>query len=250
MCSKVTSKVEGFILREMIGVHRKKFNFPSYKRRRKDDFIVQISEILEDGGEIKHTLVKDSYPWHTWALPKFDDPGIVRSEQITAVTASDRLVASMGESDLEAILGHAKGHRPVQIMISKYNSETFMRFLAKIAHSYACAILGVNSFTPFLRNYILNGGADGRFFVGGMLSVEPVSPEAYSISLGIIERWDGRKFLSAKIRVLSYLGTPTYVVIIGEGFSGDIFEMSHGFYAKRVKLVVKRFSGDILFTTA
>ena len=101
---------------------------------------------------------------------------------------------------------------------SSATSEHLGRILAKIAHSYAVAELGVNGFTPFLRNIIL--GTDIRHiphYVGGTREVPLASDNVYEIKLTIVESIGLRSYLLATIRLLSDVqGMPEYWVVVGE----------------------------------
>lgn len=91
-----------------------------------------------------------------------------------------------------------------------------MRVLAKIAHAYTVAELGLDGFTPILPNYII-GDNDGarHFYVGSDLTLAPDVPgELISIvnEEPTVEQWD---FIVIRIRLFGNLGGPTYRVVSG-----------------------------------
>ena len=92
------------------------------------------------------------------------------------------------------------------------------RMLAKIAHSYAAAELGINKFSPFLKGIIL--GTDIchiPYFVGGTKDAPPTIDDVYKIRLTTMESCEGRSYLVCIIRLLSDVkGMPEYWVVVGE----------------------------------
>jgi hypothetical protein len=90
--------------------------------------------------------------------------------------------------------------------------------LAKIAHSFAIAELGLDGFKPFLQQVIL--GTDiGHLghYVGGTKEVPPASANVYDIRLTTIQSKSCREYLMAIVRLLSDVqGMPEYWVVVGE----------------------------------
>jgi hypothetical protein len=105
---------------------------------------------------------------------------------------------------------------------SSATSEQLGRMLAKIAHSYAVAELGIMGFQPFLRNIIL--GTDIRHlshYVGGTRELPPASNNGYEIKLSTVESIGFHSYLMASIRLLSDVqGMPEYWVVVGEHVDG------------------------------
>lgn len=87
---------------------------------------------------------------------------------------------------------------------STATSEYLGRMLAKIAHSYAVAELGIDGFTPFLTNIIL--GADTghlSHYVGGTREIPLASNNVYEIELTTVESAAPHSYLIVTIRLLS-----------------------------------------------
>jgi len=113
----------------------------------------------------------------------------------------------------------------MSIMASRYNLHqfttlkldtwAFMRVLAKIAHAYTVAILGLGSFIPLLPNYII-GDNDGarHFYVGSDLDIEPQTDLLHDFRFepATVEQWE---FIVLRIRLFANLGAPTYRVVSG-----------------------------------
>ena len=102
----------------------------------------------------------------------------------------------------------------------KFKSVDFGRFLAKIAHSYAMATLGVGSFIPCLTNAIR-----GRwpmylsYFVGGALPHTPVQATNYLHTLqvgGVSFPGIGLTAVIVRVRLFACDGFPAYDVVVGQ----------------------------------
>jgi hypothetical protein len=111
---------------------------------------------------------------------------------------------------------------------SSATSEHLGRMLAKIAHSYAVAELGIEGFTPFLTNIIL--GVETRYlshFIGGTREIPSASSDVYEVNLSTIERTGHRPLFMVAIRLLSDVqGMPEYRVVVGQHRGGANFQES------------------------
>jgi hypothetical protein len=235
----------------MFGRHRAKFQFPSRRRKKKPKtkaYVYTIEENVE-GEEVQ--LCVDQFPFHSYGLPVLGLPGLTVQTPIEELCKNDRLELCVGQHDLQTML-EATGSRtkPVGSRLSKYHPKHFARFLAKIAHGYACATLGQETFTPLLNDFIIKGTGLARQYVGGETHKSPTRPTVFEIQLGHIMGTDGKRFLSARIRLLAYMGTPTYIVVIGTDFPHDVtaldLPLSH---MRKVSLTVKGQDGATLFST-
>jgi len=200
-------------------------------------------------GVEKIELAPEQFPFHSWALPTFSYPGIVVTYPLSVVTSEDRFRASVGLIDAETALAFGGGTRSVKAPQMVYHQQKFTRFLAKIAHGYACAMLGQKSFPPILSKFICFGEGESRMFVGGETVLEPRRSTVFEIALGIVLRPDGTEFLAVKIRLLAYLGTPTYWVVVGSDFQGDLKELGVFAYQKEIKITIVDQDGVPIFVS-
>ena len=97
------------------------------------------------------------------------------------------------------------------------DTNALCRVLAKTAHSYAVAELGLGGFSPLLLPLILGDGADpGRYrYVGGQLHTSPPGTSLHEIGF---EDGDAG-YLVVKIRLFASLGAPVYRVVVGTPIS-------------------------------
>lgn len=97
-------------------------------------------------------------------------------------------------------------------------SEHLGRMLAKIAHSYAVAEVGVDGFKPFLKDIVL--GTDTRclgHYVGGVRDIPQAIDDVYDLRLATVKSTANREYLMVTIRLLSDVqGMPEYWIVVGE----------------------------------
>jgi hypothetical protein len=107
--------------------------------------------------------------------------------------------------------------------------------LAKVAHAYSVAELGLDSFTPFLLD-VIQGVADddlGLYFGGSLVhSTQLDTPgRLHSVSLHFEFSFDEVCYIVARIKLFDSLGGPANYVVVGELFterlSSSLQEMIH-----------------------
>ena len=106
----------------------------------------------------------------------------------------------------------------MQLKLGTINILEFSRMLAKIAHSYAIAELGIDAFQPLLLDLILGKTNTSAYLVGGDVSAPP-SPEAepvlHHVYLQNCMR-DGVEYILVAIQLFSFMGMPRYHVVVGK----------------------------------
>jgi hypothetical protein len=99
----------------------------------------------------------------------------------------------------------------------KAQPHEFARFLAKIAHGYATAELGMGTFSPHTLDIILGRSDDYYNLVGGSWDIVPAVPggdHVTNISFKFVS--PERAFVILDIRLFSQAATPNYHVVVGE----------------------------------
>ena len=96
-----------------------------------------------------------------------------------------------------------------------FSAPEFFRMLAKIAHAFAVAEMGVGSFTPLLTPLICNADTSNSVqYIGGLQHAEPATTEIYVMSFGS-HTCNRPEIVAVRIRLLAALETPTYFVAVG-----------------------------------
>jgi hypothetical protein len=103
------------------------------------------------------------------------------------------------------------------ILVDEFKVMRFFRMVAKIAHGFAAAELGINSFDPLLPKFILgNDNNAGSFLIGGWPEDGMHQPAATcQIGLAFCE-WDGQTLVNVRLRFFpEHPLIPIYHVIVG-----------------------------------
>lgn len=99
--------------------------------------------------------------------------------------------------------------------IGQCDVPTVCQTLAKVAHSYAAAELGVGTFSPFLTSMITDGDFSNRAkFIGGLMYNEPASKNLHEVSFDS-HTCCRPDIVSVRIRLFAALDTPAYFVAVG-----------------------------------
>jgi hypothetical protein len=101
-------------------------------------------------------------------------------------------------------------------LIRAFDMSAFMRLLAKIAHSFSVAHLGIDSFDPELLELIQGHAPDsGAWFVGESKDeIEPPKQSLHQVGMTFMP-WGRRWLVVVRIRLWSAHATPAYNVISG-----------------------------------
>jgi len=96
--------------------------------------------------------------------------------------------------------------------IANFSAPEFFRLVAKIAHAFAVAELGMGSFVPFLIPIIRDADTSNSVqYIGGLKATEPATTGLHELSFD----YSRSDVVAVRIRLLSALETPTYYVAVG-----------------------------------
>ncbi|GAB2808174.1 hypothetical protein [Dyella kyungheensis] len=214
-CAAVTGKVENELLKQGLGLFRHRINSPT--RRRKDrpaEPLVGIGRRLGDGplqdsGERMAIPIME-VPVAYFCLKFLRLPGILSGLLPSGeITWEFWCRAWEAEAALQRVRPtqeglHLGGLRPI----------TFARFLAKVAHGYAVAEIGLESFEPLLLDLILGRSEEISHLIGGDGRDMPPMDEEFYLTSGWHEDVHG-SFLVVVMRLYANLGAPWYSVVVG-----------------------------------
>lgn len=214
-CSEITSKIDNFVLSKMLIKLRMRHNLSSRKGKRNTrPKSFDLSCDLGDGKFSSRLAVSpEELPQHAYALPLYGFPGYLLQIPPEEAKKSTHIRSVISKSDVEAMLVLSK-NKPVNFQFGEVDLDTFNRFLFKIAHSYACCILGYAKFIPSLKERILTENAENRYLIG-CDDPEPAAPFLFEMNLTNCKLWHGEECYIVRIRLFSFLETPTYIVVVG-----------------------------------
>lgn len=208
-CEAATSKVELKVCREMLLVHRTKSGVQTRRRsERPVDFPLDVFR----SGDVSEVRVPfEDYPVDIY-IPSLGLPGL--------------LVGDAERQDWEGIeikvIAKQKfgidGADRIRTKMIIPGGE-FARMIAKMAHAFAVAELGIQAFEPYLCEFIREGRGFAASLVGGLGSRPPSRAQdangCHELDLRVV-RNHGRHLLLARIQLFAHLGMPIHQAVVGE----------------------------------
>jgi len=209
-CAAITSKVERFCLKPMLGNIRNRLNLPTRHPKSKQENVPL--EFLNQNGQINREFVPSmKLPMAAlgFLFPSADLLRNLPPSENTEGKPYFRYVTSEIQ-----LLNTSKEKK---LFLGSINILTFCQMLAKIAHSYAIANLGNNAFHPLLLDLILGKSKTPNYLVGGDdLSKLPVQKNIlHDIYLQDCLS-NGIMYTLVVIRLFAFMGMPRYHVVVGE----------------------------------
>lgn len=204
-CATTTKKFEQVCARTIFGPFRIRQGMRTrHKKQRPQELLVDVT--VPDGQKVKQSVNIDSYPDILFFL-KFGHVANILYGSPDVDTSDVRPWIWAG-SDLSGKTGWELG---------KFDAFAFARLLAKIAHCWTVAELGLNSFTPLALDFIFGRTNNLSRVVGGILDVEPPTSSLHWLQLrSQLDIPSLRHFIVVHIRLFGCCGAPTYHVVVGE----------------------------------
>lgn len=211
-CCSITKKFEGSVQQSMLGPLRYKLDLKTrnrgIKKKKTNNFVTLFN--YPDGRLEPKEISGDDFPsvciGFKWRMPEF-----LRGLQASNIFEGSDFI-KYNESEMSK---YAKSDQAIKI--GRVYPGDFARMLAKIAHTYAIAEHGMDSFEPMLTEIIL--GKDDRlpFLIGGDETLPTLESEPY---LHNIYRQDcaigGVHHMLVAIRLFAFIGMPRYLVVVGK----------------------------------
>jgi hypothetical protein len=168
-----------------------------------------LTILNEDGLEERRSIPADQYPL---ICPGFQlPPPSFPRDQRPVSQFTGHAVCGYSPQEIGALFPDAAG------VVVKARGSDFVRFLAKIAHSYICADFRDVTIKPYLTEFVLGKPAAVAHLIGGDGS--PKQPEDSHLSHNIHRidvNLNDKRYVGVSIRLFSNLRTPRYHVIVGE----------------------------------
>jgi hypothetical protein len=216
-CAEVTSQIERVVCREFFGQLRAHAGFRT-RRQHPDQFFADL--IFENGHRQRVSVPIDIHP-SVLVLPQFAMPDLLSGRTPDGnFRIRDTIWHVEPRLEWDEFV-KARGAKQAAIQYPR-KPQQFARFLAKIAHAYAVARLGVDGFKPLLIDLIL-----GRNVVRApeLVGSEPeIAPPASGV-LHELDLVKNKNFVVVRIRLLASSsikgahGVPTYLVVAGTKIS-------------------------------
>ena len=209
-CSAITRDIEQFCLRPMLGPFRIRLRLPT-RRPKERPTTLQLEFMRTDGMRERSTVPAEDFPGVCFGF-RWPAPGLLRGQPPTE-NFEGELVARLIEHEVRA---HATPDGR-KVKLGAVNMLLFARMLAKIAHSYAVANLGLSAFSPLLPDLILGRSAAAPWLVGGDASAPPLETERslHDVYLQHCLTSDVEYVLVA-VRLFAFVGMPRYHVVVGK----------------------------------
>lgn len=246
-CSRITSALETSLLKDSFGLIRNRYGFRTQnnkKRHKKTEF--EFYRIDENSNKVAILTDGQYVPLVSWALPFISEPGLMFRNQAKNHTINDETMIVTSEHDINEMRRLAGDGNEFEFLSGTLNLEKFYRAIAKIAHSFGVATLGLDAYKWILPEIIIDGHEDIRKFVGGLKKIEPVENLIYFITLGTCFI-DGKHLLLAKIRLFCYLATPTYIAVLAENVPAGIVLPDWSTYRKPIRFTFADSRGNEIY---
>jgi hypothetical protein len=168
--------------------------------------------VLIDGKPIQVFVPPELYPPVLGMMPFVGEPKILSGEVATGQIKCG-LAANIFEDDMRERLRQIPGGPFLLSM--PWKARDFLRLLVKIAHGFAIAERGLDSFNPLLLDMIQGNFDKPDLLIGGERETREPSDSLHDLSLE--ERIVGvRSYLVAHVRLFASFRGPTYHVVVGE----------------------------------
>jgi hypothetical protein len=234
-CAAITNSFEQYCMRETFGDIRAHLGLSSGRKHKKGErahqFIVRRPR--GDGTNEERIVAQDEHP-------------PVLSMLVLTPPRVMRMLPKIGAAELARPGIHRVADTRAEERFQRLDPDWEVRFdfnplhyclmLAKIAHTYACGMLGHGRFVPVLADVIRNKSSDVFWYVGGDGTIPPRNQQIqipagfnYAHSLGRMRVRQGPHgpLLTVDVCLFVLMGGPNYRVVVGPALRGcnDIPEL-------------------------
>lgn len=219
-CARITGAFEGVCQRTILGPLRMYYDLPSRRRKQRPKKLPLKVKVDPNDEWTFMDVDQDVYPFLV-LLPILDLPDAISGKRTEGERgAKVRTLWVRGASFRDGLFEHMDGlaaELGVAMIepTATFSAPEFIRMLAKVAHGFAVAELGLDAFTPFLLPIIKDNDTSGTVeYVGGVTRNEPAASELHGLSI-IRHPSISQDLVVVRIRLFACLGTPTYAVAVG-----------------------------------
>ena len=225
-CQRTIQPYEQKVLRSQLGAFRAMVEAPTRRKKDRPTSVTlpfmstdAVGRPLRDLGTRQFPLKEAPLILNLWRSP----PPRILGLPIDPASAEGRpwgfVEREVANKIIESV-SRETGSPHVGMILGQVDRKAYLRTIAKTAHAYAAAELGVESFEPFLTDLVLNRSDDLGQLVGdleGISSIEGRSEHSFKIALGEIPENAnaGPGLVMVAMQLWAELGTPQHVVVVG-----------------------------------
>jgi hypothetical protein len=215
-CARITSKFEQSFCRTTYGPLRIQLDLPTRRKKERPQTLPVYDFSAGRKGEAIELPI-DEHPtavaFFKFAMPRImrglDDDGSHGIEGIYLVRPDSSVFRALNEKyDMDDL-------RPT----ARIQPISFARTVAKIAHSFSVAEIGLGKFKPYLLDLILGRSESIGYLIGGDDREFPRTVALHEIRIGI-KTVHHKKLAAVAIRLFGEIGAPLYWAVSGE-FIGE-----------------------------
>ncbi len=231
-CEAITSYLDGYAGKHIYGPLRLRMRIQSRRGKVKlRDISVEFNTV--NGKEVR-MIPAEEYPTFL-ALPVLHPPSILFSTAPGPIIPKAGWVWHLTDYEEKMKLLERPGDTG-SVFDMKINLYPFGRMLAKVAHTFAAARLGIDSFKPYLPDFILGKNPmKGAQLIGGDGDPTPGQPYIppgkqimhHQMQLYMLASHNKPTLLAMSIKLFTFTGAPSYQVIVGEAGQSAIEQLSN-----------------------
>jgi hypothetical protein len=211
-CERATGRIEQSLLKTLLWAPRRNLNIRGKKRKRNNDGFPVTS--IVNGREVTFNLPIDKHPTFL-VSPVLNPPGMAVGRSHLEPGLAAILLRELNVYDTLTDLGMDTLVLPI------LDTLHFCQMLAKIAHAFSVAELGLDGFIPLVGSFATVEFKEeedllGAYnFVGGDGTHYLEGTSLHTLGWGFLES-NGVIVIGVHIRLFSSLGGPVYHVLTGE----------------------------------
>lgn len=225
-CQRTIQRYEQEVLKKQLVVFRAMVHAPTRNKKDRPKAITlaliehdEAGQFVRDLGDREIPIADGPLILNLWQSP----PPAILGEEIDPRVVKDEPWRHVESTVVDPILLKAAeelGVARVGFRHTAVNRLHYLRFLAKTAHAYVAAMIGIDAFEPFLLDLILDRSDDLGQFVGdvpGVASLEGATEHSFKITLGRTPASLGPAggLICVFMQLWGDLGSPPHLVVVG-----------------------------------
>lgn len=211
-CEQIINRFETVCQKQMLEIFRYQFGITG-KKRKTPRKTTEPFELIIDNKEYIKEIEISRYPVRL-ILPWMPPPRILEMPQGGESNVHRYSVVHCYEDDELDNIRQEFGAQAVRFRSGTFNVLPFGRMLAKVGHSAAAAVIGVDYFRPMLLPVIFGDSSFRSDYLVGSTSAYYTRESSHLVRVEWI-KVDGRDLLAVFIRLFPKIPLPEYVVIAG-----------------------------------